>query len=96
MKDHLKFNMTDNSGNWGHSMNSRVKVNEPCRRFNKGKCKFGQSCKYKHRCNVPSCGKFSHGAHICRKCQGVTTNDNQDFHRDNGAHAVAVETPKRN
>ena len=37
---------------------------EPCRRFNKGLCKKGLSCQYDHRCTVPNCGKFGHGAHI--------------------------------
>ena len=35
---------------------------EICKRFNKGKCHLGLSCKYKHRCKVPKCGKFGHGA----------------------------------
>ena len=39
---------------------------EPCRRYNKGKCTFGLSCNYDHRCSVLKCGKFGHGAHICR------------------------------
>ena len=48
----------------GNSGNKRDK--EPCRRFNRGHCTFGLSCKYDHRCSVPKCGKFGHGAHICR------------------------------
>ena len=43
------------------------KSNEICRRYNKGKCPNGASCKYQHRCSVPKCGKYGHGAHICRK-----------------------------
>ena len=39
---------------------------EPCRRFNKGKCSFGLSCRYDHRCSVRKCGKFGHGAYQCR------------------------------
>ena len=38
---------------------------EPCRQFNRGCCSFSLSCKYDHRCSVPKCGKFGHGAHIC-------------------------------
>ena len=38
---------------------------EICKRFNKGKCHLGLSCKYEHWCEVPKCGKFGHGAHIC-------------------------------
>ena len=47
---------------------------EACKRFNKGLCKKGLGCKYEHRCTVPECGKFSHGAHICRlKAKGDDT-----------------------
>ena len=44
----------------------RSKVNEPCKRYNKGKCTYGKNCIYEHRCAVPKCRKFGHGAHICR------------------------------
>ena len=36
-----------------------------CWRYNAGRCTFGSSCKFKHRCAI--CNKFGHGAHICRK-----------------------------
>ena len=42
------------------------KVKEPCRRYNKGKCNMGARCKFEHRCAIKRCGKFGHGAHICR------------------------------
>ena len=42
------------------------KDKEPCHRFNKGRCTYGLSCKFDHRCSVKKCGKFGHGAHICR------------------------------
>ena len=45
----------------------------PCKRFNRGKCHEGASCKYDHRCTVPECGKFGHGAHICRKRKSVSS-----------------------
>ena len=44
---------------------------EPCHRFNKGICTAGALCHYDHRCTVPTCGKWGHGAHICRKRLGV-------------------------
>ena len=44
----------------------RGKIKEPCSGFNKGLCKKGNNCHYEHRCKVPQCGKFGHGAHICR------------------------------
>ena len=49
------------------SRNGVHKIKEICRRYNKGKCPNGFSCKYEHRCAVEDCGKFGHGAHICRK-----------------------------
>ena len=36
-----------------------------CFRFNKGKCPFGNKCKFDHRCEI--CNKFGHGAFSCRK-----------------------------
>ena len=44
---------------------NKSKVNEPCRKFNKGKCKFGSSCRYEHRCSY--CFKFGHTVMNCRK-----------------------------
>lgn len=37
----------------------------PCWRFNKGRCTFGESCEYDHRCS--HCGKRGHGKHECFK-----------------------------
>ena len=42
------------------------KFREPCRRFNRGKCTYGVKCHYDHRCAIKKCGKFGHGAHVCR------------------------------
>ena len=42
----------------------KFKSKEICKRFNRGKCPNGMSCKYEHRCL--NCGKFGHGEHICR------------------------------
>ena len=63
-------------GHHGNAKNNGEKINEPCRRFNKGKCPNGPSCKYEHHCTVPKCGKFGHGAHICRKRLGAAKNSN--------------------
>ena len=72
LKDRLKG---DNSSYYkNNNSNNRSGQKEICKRFNKGQCTYGLSCRYDHRCAVPKCGKFGHGAHICR-----LRNSNQDM-----------------
>ena len=47
----------------------KAKVNEPCKRFNRGNCNFGPNCKYEHRCAYEPCGKFGHNILNCQKLQ---------------------------
>lgn len=43
----------------------RAHKRDPCWRFNRtGKCKFGNSCTFDHRC--ASCGATDHGQHECK------------------------------
>ena len=56
---------------------------EPCRCYNKEKCTKGARCRYKHRCTIPTCGKFRHGTHIRRK---RNTNTNNSFQDNNDAN----------
>ena len=65
LKDRLKYDSVFQRGQGQYVQNNKSK-NEPCHRFNKGRCTYGLSCKFDHRCLVKKCGKFSHGAHICR------------------------------
>ena len=51
---------------------SNKRDKEPCCRFNRGRCSFGLSCKYDHRCSVHKCGKFGHGTHICQLRDNVS------------------------
>ena len=51
---------------------------EACKHFNRGKYHEGASCKYDHRCTVPECGKFGHGAHICCKHNTEGSADKQN------------------
>ena len=56
--DNQKFN---NNGNG----NGNKRKRDACKRFNKGLCTAGMGCRFDHRCL--ECGKFGHGAHICRR-----------------------------
>ena len=53
------------SGYSGSNSQEKVRVNEPCRRFNRGNCSYGGRCKYEHKCSY--CKKFGHGFVRCRK-----------------------------
>ena len=70
LKDRIHHNYThghdhgSGNGNYSNDKN-RAKVPEPCRRWNRGRCKYGATCKYEHRCSY--CFKFGHGASVCRK-----------------------------
>ena len=79
----------NNWGNTNSNVNSvgRAKVNEPCRRFNRGKCNFGTNCKYDNKCSY--CFKFGHGAVHCRRAQGDQSQQQQrdgdkDHHKKEG------------
>ena len=67
---------------------NRGKNNEPCRRFNRGRCNFGTGCRYEHRCSY--CFKFGHGSVNCRKAiadrSGGGHNNNQNNQNRGAAH----------
>ena len=50
------------------SERGRNKRDNICWKFNVGKCTYGLSCKFEHRCAL--CLKFGHGAHNCRRVHG--------------------------
>ena len=59
LKDKIRFNKHEGNGKpW-------VKNKEICQCFNCSQCHSGSSCHYDHCCL--ECGKFGHGAHICRR-----------------------------
>ena len=67
LKDRIKSQQFDGKTNSSLNM---IKIKEPCRRYNKGKCSYGRNFRFEHRCDVPKCGKFGHGAHICKMRNG--------------------------
>ena len=50
-----------------------------CWKFNSGKCTYGLSCKFDHRCAF--CFKFGHGSHNC--CHAVQSIDSIPEHESN-------------
>ena len=56
-----------------NSMNgnkSGSKKRDVCWRFNRGKCSYGQGCKFGHKCAL--CQKYGHGASNCRRGRNST------------------------
>ena len=65
LKDRLGYNANNNFPNRStQSQSPSTPKRELCRRFQRGKCHYGLSCKFEHRCAI--CNKFGHGAHVCR------------------------------
>ena len=88
-KDRLKS--YPNRGGFGN--HGFKKKKDECRRFNKGTCTTGASCRYDHRCT--ECGKFGHGAHICRRRlnkQGSNSSNSSMTHRSVGNSQVTQES----
>ena len=69
LKDKLN-NHNSNNGNYGQGRNGKGNNNknkEICRRFNRGRCSYGSTCRYEHKCNF--CNKYGHPVIHCRKAQ---------------------------
>lgn len=47
-----------------------------CRNFNRGKCSYGASCRYDHKC--ATCGRFGHNALQCRQKEVKETDGTKD------------------
>ena len=75
LKDRIHVNTSNDDAKFGNLH----KIKEPCKRYNRGKCTYGARCRYEHRCAIKKCGKFGHGAHICRlRDQSNETGGNSD------------------
>ena len=74
--------LKDRNRSEGGKQGSRAKGNKDiCWRYNSGRCTFGKSCKFEHRCAI--CNKYGHGAHICRKANGMGSSSSHYSNNDN-------------
>ena len=58
-------NQSNNQFNHSNMVSSRGHSDEPCRRYNRGRCPFGSDCRYDHRCSY--CFKMGHAIINFRK-----------------------------
>ena len=59
-------------------------------KYNKGKCTYGSKCKFEHKCGI--CGKYGHGAHLCRRGSESQGENRENSHR--GDHAFKANGNK--
>ena len=92
LRDRLSLHNNNYEGNRfspkGNSRDNQKSTKEPCRRFNRGKCSYGTSCIFEHRCNY--CFKFGHPIVNCRKMIADQGNNNKTPTRND---AVSQPTP---
>ena len=66
----------------GSGSGDRRARKEICWRYNRGRCSYGNNCKFEHKCAI--CLKFGHGSHVCRRANDSPRrqSDNRGFGRD--------------
>ena len=67
----LKDRYGNGDRNRGNDRNKKRR--DICWKFNQGKCSYGLSCKFDHRCTL--CLKFGHGSHNCRRTKADRDRD---------------------
>ena len=66
----------------GNGSSTSKRDREVCWKFNSGRCTFGLSCKFDHRCAL--CSKFGHGSHICRRATQNNSSRGHNSDRETG------------
>ena len=74
LKDRHKDSNQSGSNNRDRNGHRYGKSRDVCYHFNKGRCTYGENCKFEHKCLI--CSKFGHGSINCRK--NDRNNNNQD------------------
>ena len=67
---------------------------EICFRFNRGKCSYGDRCKFEHKCGI--CNRYGHGAHNCRRGYEHTRSGNDHGDRDHGGKRTKKDKDEYN
>ena len=82
LKDRIKFDspMAQDRGSFGNGNNS----GGGCKRFNRGRCTYGATCKYEHRCFY--CSKMGHGVIVCRQLNRDRTERQPNDRRSGGGN----------
>ena len=62
-----------------------TKINDYCKRYNRGYCKFGASCCFEHRCSY--CNKFGHSILQCSKLKA----DMERNHKKRNGHGPGYQ-----
>ena len=70
-------------GGEGHvGEHKKSKRRDICFRYNRGKCSYGDKCKFEHKCGI--CNRYGHGAYNCRRgssSYGRGDRDRRDHHK---------------
>ena len=59
------YNRSSNHSQNNQNQNSRSGGGGGCKRYNRGRCSFGSTCRYEHKCFY--CNKAGHGVIVCRQ-----------------------------
>ena len=89
----LREKLRHQNDHQNYQRQNKGRINEACCRFNQGRCSFGSSCKYEHKCTY--CNKFGHAQLHCRKAQAdrsdkISDNSLTNSNNSNNNHGVGV------